>query len=370
MKAHVRRWLVRGAATLVALSAAAFVALGDDSTDRVSSERAREDASAPRVGVVPARYAPDVREHRFHGVMRTAEGGPVAFVHAGRVETIAVELGDRVEEGQTIARLEADGWRNAVQQAEAALTSAHEQWEQAVRDLGRVDRLGDAATDEEREGRETLVATWRAQVSQAEVALTEAQRQLDEATLRSPYNAVVTSLPIEAGQVVSAGGPVAFLSSTDPRYEIELLVPASVALALESGDPLTVRPTFLPGHELTGTVRSVADHAAEPSMLFPVVAALDSFDAALPSGSPAEVTLRLNRRTPALLLPPSAVVGGPDLTPRVYVVEDDRIRVVRIDDPEPTAEGLLIPPVVAVGTPVVVSGQVNLSDGLSVEVIR
>ncbi len=370
MNTNVRRWLARGAATLLALSTVAFVALGDDSTDVSSSERTDDAASALRVGVVPARYAPEVREHRFHGVMRTADGGPVAFVHTGRVEEIAIELGDRVEEGQSLARLEANGWRNAVRQAEAALTSAREQWEQARRDLGRVDRLGDAATDEEREARETLVATWRAQVSQAEVALGEARRQLDEATLRAPYDAVVTALPVEEGQVVSAGGPVAFLSSTDPRYEIELLVPASVALALESGDSLTVRPTFLPDRELTGSVRSVADHAAEPSMLFPVVASVDSIDSGLPSGSPAEVTLRLTRRTPALLLPPSAVVGGPDLRPRVYVVEDDRIRIVPVDDPEPTAEGLLIPPVVAAGTPVVVSGQVNLSDGLSVEVIR
>lgn len=370
MNTHVRRWIVRGAATLLALSTVAFVALGDDSTGAQGTERATDDTATVRVGVVPARYAPEVTEHRFHGVMRTADGGPIAFVHAGRVETIVVELGDRVEEGQPIADLEADGWYYAVRQAEAALASAREQSEQAARDLGRVDRLGDAATDEERETRETQVATWIARVSQADVALREARRQLEEATLRAPYDAVITALPAEAGQVVSPGEPVAFLSSTDPRYEIELLVPASVALTLRSGDPLSVRPTFLSDREFTGTVRSVADHAAEPSMLFPVVAAVDAVDASFPSGSPAEVTLRLNRRAPALLLPPSAVVGGPDLRPRVYVVEDDRIRVVSIDDPQPTAEGLVIPPVIAAGTPVVVSGQVNLTDGLSVEVLR
>lgn len=374
MNTRWKTWLIRGGAAALALTAAIVVAFGNsvsgDAPDTTSPQAGGTASSTVRVSVTQAAQAPALREHRFHGVVKTATGGPVAFVNGGRIETLEVDLGDRVVQGQVLAGLERNGWRNAVRQAEAAAASAREQLEQAERDLDRVERLGSAATEEERDQRETGVATWRAQVTQAQAALREAQRQLDEATLRAPYDAVVVAVPAREGQVVAPGAPVAMLSSVDTQYEVELLVPAAVALGLTPGATLSIRPTFLPDARLTGTVQSVADHAAEPSMLFPVVVAVDASDVSVPSGTPAEVTLYLTRTSQALLLPASAVVGGPDLMPRIYAVEQGRIRVFALDDLEPTDQGMVIPPVVAVGTPVVVSGQVDLADGLAVEVIQ
>ena len=362
-----KRWGTRVGAVVLALGVVIAVAFGDRAADNAPRT---DDASAVRVRVTTAVHAPELREHRFHGVVKTATGGPVAFLDGGRIETLEIALGDRVARGAVLARLERSGWRNAVTEAEAATVRAREQLQQAERDLDRVDLLGSAATDEERDQRRTGVATWRAEVTRAETALREAERRLDEATLRSPYDAVVVALPARKGQVVAAGAPIAVLSSVDTRYEVELLVPASVALGLTRGAALTIQPTFLPERRFTGTVQSIADHAAEPSLLFAVVGSVAAGDLSVPSGTPVAVGLYPTGASEALLVPASAVVGGPDLTPRIYVVAEGRIRVVPLEHLEPTDAGIVIPPVVAPGTPVVVSGHVNLTDGLAVEVIR
>ena len=242
---------MRVGAVVLALGVVIAVALGD----RTAGDAPQTgDASAVRVRVTAAMHAPELREYRFHGVVKTATGGPVAFLDGRRIETLEIALGDRVARGAVRARLERSGWRNAVAQAEAATVRAREQLQQAEHDLDRVDRLGSAATDEERDQRRTGVATWRAEVTRAATALREAQRRLDEATLRSPYDAVVVALPARKGQVVAPGAPIAVLSSVDARYEVELLVPASVALGLTRGAALTIQPIlatiYLPLHHL------------------------------------------------------------------------------------------------------------------------
>jgi len=67
-----------------------------------------------------------------------------------------------------------------------------------------------SARDELREGAtNTETALQEQEVTQAELAVERARDALDEATLRSPFDGVVSSLPVKVGQFVSSATPAA-----------------------------------------------------------------------------------------------------------------------------------------------------------------
>ncbi|MFQ5400036.1 MAG: HlyD family secretion protein [Anaerolineae bacterium] len=105
---------------------------------------------------------------------------------------------------------------------------------------------------------EAGVAQAEATVGQAEAARDAAQAALDKMTLTAPFDGVVASLPIEEGEVVAPGAPVAVLADfsawlveTTDLTELDIV---SVAV----GFPVSVRVDAIPDTILQGTVSEIA----------------------------------------------------------------------------------------------------------------
>src|SRR5262249_61840107 len=108
------------------------------------------------------------------------------------------KLGDRVEAGQIVARLESQNERNALRAAQANLVSAQGQLTQARNHFERQDTLLEQGW------------TTRANHDQAAQALQTATSQVDaaEAQLKTAYDLVsFTELKADAPGVVTAVGP-------------------------------------------------------------------------------------------------------------------------------------------------------------------
>jgi multidrug resistance efflux pump len=106
----------------------------------------------------------------------------VAFTLGGRVEEIRVATGDTVAAGEVLARLDRSPFQNSLSQAQANLARVESMLDQANRSLARVAALGNAATREELEIRESAVLELEAGRREADVAVVEANRQIREAT--------------------------------------------------------------------------------------------------------------------------------------------------------------------------------------------
>jgi RND family efflux transporter MFP subunit len=374
---RLRMWIARGSvagvAALMAVVAMVFGAApaagGQDRPGLNPEDAVSGSAAVTRVRVEPALAAPALESRRYVGTVRAADGGPAAFLEGGRVSSITVSVGETVEQGRVVATLDQRGPRLALQETRAALASVDEQLAQAERELARVARLGDAATEQELDQRRSAVLQLSAARDRAAAGYANAQRRLDETELVASYDAVVTAVMVEESTVVAAGQPVAVLSSLAPRREIEILVGASAAAVLERGAPVLIRPTLDDPAEHAGRIRFVSRNAASPSMLFPIL--IDVTDSAsILAGTPAEVELTLPTTPGFLSVPASAVVGGPDGRPRLYAVQNGRVAAVALDRVLSRGDRSLIPPVLPEGTDVIVSGQVSLVDGLLVEAVR
>lgn len=311
---------------------------------------------------------------RFSGALTSEDRGPVSFTVGGRVEQLYVAVGSRVRTGQALGRLDRRPFEHGVEQARAALRRVETNLQQARRDLSRAQSLGQAATEEELEARQTAVRELEARRQGARSALDEAERQLEESVLTAPYAGEVTRQLVERGEVVSAGGPVYFMSGQGERLEVELSVPEETVRALAPEAPVSLTFPLSPQlSSMDAEISSLSEHASMPGGLFRLTLRLprvDDMEQRVRPGIRVSAALPLFAGEDLLSVRTGAVLSRPDGTPIVFVVRDGAARevplsMVRVEDGRLLVRGELAP-----GERVVVSGHRELVDGDPVEEVR
>lgn len=300
----------------------AAVVVGAVLATTAGATRAPESVDRPgdrAVRTAPVEAAPALRTHRFFGVSRAARRADLAFQAGGRLVDRAVDVGDRVEAGARLARLDAAPLEHATQAASARIARLDAELAQARRDARRVERLGsrDAATGQAVEQARAGVAALGAARREAAAGLAEARRQRAEADLVAPFAGTVTAVHAEPGELVGAGRPIVSLVGED-GLEVALEVPETVVADLRNGAPVDV---FFPllDQRVVAHVSQIGGEAAGPGRLFPVVLSLPTGH--LRAGLTAEATLA-TPRAPALAVPLAAVVDPAGGRPRVFRVTD------------------------------------------------
>ena len=125
---------------------------------------------------------------------------------SGVVAEVPAKPGERVRKGQVLVRLDATISRARADEAKAQEQGAAAEAAEAKRNLDRAEQLYRRTVSSTTELEAAQLAYARAQsalgVARARLAI--AQKQLDEATLRAPFDGVVTKRAAEPGMVVAA----------------------------------------------------------------------------------------------------------------------------------------------------------------------
>ncbi len=189
------------------------------------------------------------------GRLVARQTGMVAARVSAPVEAFFVEVGDRVEAGQTITALDADSMsakRDMVAgrlgEVQANLSVKKAQLQLARQEFMRLERLrkstafNQARFDDARQN----MAIAKAEVSQAESAIAAARADLDLAALdlrntevRAPYAGIVVERLVEAGAYVRVGDPLVRMLG-DRSLEIEADVPFQNLTGLAVGTEISI----------------------------------------------------------------------------------------------------------------------------------
>ncbi|MEO0322343.1 MAG: efflux RND transporter periplasmic adaptor subunit [Myxococcota bacterium] len=334
----------------------------------VAADQGTEADAPPRIEVVEVRAASAEETLVLHGTVRAADRANLAFAVGGRLLQRPVEVGDRVEAGQMLARVDARPFRNAASAARAQIAELDAQAAQLARDEERVAALeasgaaSAAAVEQSRTGTVRLGASRDASIAQ----LAEARRQVGEAVLRAPYAGVVRAVFAEPGTVVAPGTPVLALAG-EAGLEVEAEVPEPALAWLREGLAASVEIPAT-GARTEGRVLALA-RAAGPSGLFPLRLRLEGVEAFPGQGA----LLRFARSgVRELRVPLGAVLDPSGEAPEVWKVRDGspptvervavRVRGLREAEGRPEVALPTGPPLQA-GDRVVVRGQRPLLDG-------
>ena len=164
---------------VVAATLAGAIYLSAESQIRPADAQEVQDAKRVRTALVET--ASGSRHLRFSGVTRAAQRARLGFAVGGRLVERTVDVGDRVETGQVLARVEDREVQNAIATARGALAEVAARRAQAERDVQRVAELvqAKAATSEELEKTRAGLDAVAAAEEAAQARLDETERLLE-----------------------------------------------------------------------------------------------------------------------------------------------------------------------------------------------
>jgi HlyD family secretion protein len=282
-------------------------------------------------------------------VSASGEVKPKRFVNisanvSGRITRLRVKEGEAVKAGQLLATIDSTRFEAETRQAEAGLQAARSDLDRAHADLEatrlqyeRVKRMAadqlvsDQAmeqADADLKVKRALVEAQRRRITQFEAALASNQDTLEKATVPSPMDGVVTSLPKEEGEVVIGAQsfqPTVIMTVADLSVmEVEVLVDETDIRNVKLGQRAEVRVDALEGVKIKGEVTEIGSSAiprgsgsaagqgstntGNQAKDFRVVVTLDQPPANLRPGLNATADITTDRKADVLAIPIQAVV--------------------------------------------------------------
>lgn len=254
------------------------------------------------------------------GRIESADEASLGFRIAGRMFERTVGVGDRVQPGQIIARLEPQNEMNALRSAQASLAAAQAQLVEASNRYERQAKLLSqgwttrANYDEAERARQTA----RAQVDAAEAQVESAHDLVGFTELKADAPGVVTAVGAEPHEVVQAGQMIVRLARHDGRDAV-FDVPAQALRTAESGSEILVHLTDDPKVTANGRVREVAPQADPTTRTFQVKVGLTDPPEAMRLGGTVTGTLK-SSADPVIEIPASSLARTND-RPSVWVVD-------------------------------------------------
>lgn len=221
------------------------------------TENKADNKAAPQgmaVGVDRVRRARAEETMPVIGRFVALKEGVVAARIAGPIAAFEVEVGDRVEKDQLLARISPAAFSLQVKLREAEVNHFQAQLETAratvklrQQELARLTGLQEspafsqARLDDKRQElavAESEVAEARGELGSAKAMLGIAKLELAHTEIKSPFAGIITQRHTEEGAFISAGGAVASVLD-DHRLELEADVPSSRAASLDAGTEVT-----------------------------------------------------------------------------------------------------------------------------------
>jgi RND family efflux transporter MFP subunit len=260
-----------------------------------SCQQEEESASAEpplrSLKTIEIRAIEETTARRYPSVLQPSSISTLSFEVAGRLEQVSLDVGQRVKEGDLLAKLDTRSLELQVETARAALAEAESLAKNAKADLERKEQLlqkkiiSQAVADESRTNAETA----EARVIQAERSLDDAMENLDKADLRAPFDGIINSVEVESFTNVSAGSPVATIYASD-QFETSFSVSFDVVNRITVGKQVDVRLADNPGIVLPGHISELGARADTVSS-FPIVAKLDQTDPSIKAGMAVEISM-------------------------------------------------------------------------------
>lgn len=297
----------------------------------------------------------------FIGTLRARQRTDLSFEAAGRVQTMLVDIGDKVKAGQVLAQLdEAPArWRAVRAQADrdaaAATLAERHTWLQQQQTLARDNIISSTALQAAQVSHQQA----QSQLAAAEAALSAARRDLSLTRITAPFDGEIVARLVQAHHDVTPGQAILQLES-GKALELVAQLPEQLATQLQSGSTARAQNGDLQFPVRLERVSRRSDNGS----LVQAVFAVSDVPAKLRSGS--VVTLELPRvKQAALTLPASALLPGTDAgSARVMLLQGDRIqsRSVKTEG-SLLAGGRIAVSGIQPGEKVVVAGTASLHDG-------
>lgn len=279
------------------------------------------------------------------GKIEANDQANIASKISARVSEVLVDVGSKVNAGDTIVKLDTQDLQAQVNQAQAAvdtanatltnamnstrpeqisqaqatLDSANEAYDVAKKNYDRTKALVDAGANTQQQleaahqqlttaesqqksaqeqlnmlnngATQTSIDVYKAQVAQAEAALKTAQTTLNNGTLTAPISGVVNVKSINVGEMASPGATLVSISNPDALV-VNAYAPLDIAGQLQEGQDVVVKVSEADNVEFDGKITVINSKLNSQSRNILVKVSLADPNSQLKPGMFAEIGLK------------------------------------------------------------------------------
>jgi len=274
----------------------------------------------------------------------------------GIANEVLVEEGDRVKEGQVIARIEDEQYRIEAERAKSIM-------DRLYNDYTRSKELYDkqAISVEEYQNKQF---EYEAQKSAYELA------KLNQAhtSIKSPLDGVISERLIKKGNMIGVDQNVYKVTDFDPLQAI-LYVPEHEMAKINENQPAEIIVDALPGKSFRAHVERISPIVDPATGTFKVTVIIDEKGTNLKPGMFGRVKIVYDTRLSTKMIPKAAVMSE-DETQTVFVVRDSLAYKKIIKTGYVNGRNIEVLEGLEDGEVVVTTGQGSLKDSAKVNVVR
>jgi membrane fusion protein, multidrug efflux system len=286
----------------------------------------------------------------------------------GTVQSIAVDRGVAVREGQVLAVIQAEGIRGAAEGARAGVAAAEANLAVARQRMESAQTLRTAGAMSEIDFKAAAAGyeAARAQLAAARAQATGAVEAAVSATIRAPMNGVINTRMVEIGENVSPGTEMFQLVRSD-ELELSGQVPLEAAATIRAGQPAVFTIPAYPNREFRGTVARIEPMANPQTRQVGVYLRMKN-PGGIVGGQFATGRIVGQSTQQATVIPEAAVRGaGNDV--HVLVVQNGVVakRAIQVGNNDPTTGMVAVTSGLQPGEMVIVSGTA-IEEGARVQI--
>jgi multidrug efflux system membrane fusion protein len=273
---------------------------------------------------------------------------------AGKVLSVKYELGSYVNKGATIVRVDSKLKELSLQATELSINKLK-------KDTDRYTKLlaGNAAT--EIQVNDTKY-NYENALNQAE----QIKQQINDATIEAPISGRIVKKNIEPGEFVNVGTSLGTILDV-ARLKVQVMISESDVYKLKEGQHVQVRTDIYPDKKIDGVISYIAPQG-DDSHNYPVEIVIRNSNQ-LKAGTFVSVSFLQKTSQQALLIPRSSLVES-IRNPYVYVMENNVAKQRKIEVGRELGDKIEVLSGLKAGETVITTGQINLSEGATVQAAK
>ena len=275
---------------------------------------------------------------------------------AGAVETVMVNEGDTVQQGDVIAQIESEDYRIALARAQAAYNLA-----KADFDRDKSVYAQGAIPTAELDARETSMQTAKADLDNARLLY-------ERCAIKSPINGVIRSLDAKVGLYLGIGDPVARILQLD-KVKAVIGIPESDITAVRRLETVNLTVQALDNLEITGRNHFVSSSPETAARLYRFELEIDNPDHRILPGMFVRADIIKQQQEQALAIPFYSIISRND-EQYIFVEKDGVVKK------QPVTTGIMEQWMVEItdglknGDRVVVEGHRDVENNQKVNVVK
>ena len=288
----------------------------------------------------------------FLGTFEAVRQNTIGSDANGKIIKLNVEEGDKVSQGQIIAKVDDEMLQLQLQNAEVSI-------EGQKNDDGRYSNLA-----KENAVSGVQVEKTKLGLRSAEIQKRQIQKQLKSTNITAPFSGVITKKMVDLGSVIGAGSPLVEITDIS-SLKLTVSVPERDILKFKLNQEVSVSADIYGKRMFDGKVTNVSVQA-DKSHNFKVQITVKNAQQELMAGMYGSVSLSNSKSITALSIPRKALVGS-SKNPQVYVIKNGKSILTSFNAGTSDGEFIEVVDGLSKSDQIIIKGQVNLQNNSNVK---